>query len=292
MDRNIKNYYPTKVIVKGGHNTDYVVIGVMVLLVLIVWTILMYFTGVYFKTSSNKIYLGCAPGLCSTIVATGEKQCPVNPGDIVAYDPAYQVCNTKYGCEDAQIPYALQTDGSTNIMGTCEDGIICRCTKQASCPADVLVLFNMVGGTIYQENPDTSRVTFQQISLDNDSSTSNTYSNTASQFCAIKANHLNRVAPSACIYKNDNVITLYELKVCLNETQSCIFGQIAFYPQDFEKFILDKDHMNTIYDIPVACVPISNEVPPGHITNYCPPGLIPVFNKNIGKIVCVDVGYD
>lgn len=285
---NINDYRPQIIDIKAGKQTSYLVIGIILFFILAVCCVLMYYTCVYFKqTNINSNVVGaCQPGQCSTIIATGEKNCPINPGDFVLYDPTIQTCNTQYGCEDSRTPYALQTDGSVNIFGACEQGIECRCLSNPTCPQDILVLFNMVNGTIYQENPDTSRFTFQQISMLNDAGTIGSYSNPSSQFCTIKANHLDRVSPSACIFADHNDITIDELETCMNEVNSCVQGQIAFYPNNFDNFILNDQNLNAIYNIPVGCVQISNQVHDGHITKYCPYGSIPVYNKMIGKIVC------
>ncbi len=283
---NIHDYYPEIILIKGDHQTDYVVVAIVLILLLIVWIILMYYVGYHFRVigPSKKIYLQCQPGQCSTIVATGEKHCPENPGDSVMYDGAYQTCNSRYGCENSRTPYAVQTDGSTNIMGVCESGVTCRCVN-------ALVAFNMVNGTLYQDDPSSSRSSFQQIPLITDVGTTGTYSNPSTQFCAIKANHLNRVSPSACTYNDPNDISLAELKNCLNQVNPCILGQAAFYPQDFESFSLNNLNKAVIYNIPVTCVAVTNAVN-GHSTGYCNVNSVPVFNKMIGKIECVEIGSD
>lgn len=293
---------------KKEHSTDYfddisfLIIGVFAILLFIVWIVLIYYVNIYFKSNppSLKVYLTCKPGECSTIVSTGEKHCPVNPGDIIIYQPTFEVCNPKFACTDIRTPLAVMSNGETNIQGICEVNSICRCVNTPSCSDDTLVLFDMVNGNFYGNTINTStRVTFQQLVLQE-----NVFKNYSTQFCAIKANHLDRIAPGACIFADENNVQLSELHICMNQVNSCVTGQIAFVPENPNSFQLDLNNRYPIHNIPVSCMPPIASPGPyvskiaetnsfvGHINNFCIGQSVPVYNKYTGKIECKFTGGD
>lgn len=277
----------------GNDYIDYVIIAIILIFFLLVWIIILF----YIKKgiTNDSVYLQCIPGECATNIYTGEKLCPENTTDMILIDPSYQVCNSRYTCNNPITPFALNTDGSTNSNGVCENGQICRCLRTASCASDNLVLFNMINGTVYQGNPNASRAIFQQIPVSAQGENNTiTFSDPNTQFCAMKAYHLNRIAPGGCTFADPNNVTLLELQKCMNDNP-CMVGQIAFYPENPDNFILNNQTYNAIYNIPVACVPqITNTT--GHISNPCKDTeidtTVPVYDKRSGRIFCYNTGTD
>jgi hypothetical protein len=273
----------------GNDYIDYVIIAIILIFILLVWILIVY--NIKKNITSDSVYLQCIPGECATNIYNGTKICPSNTTEMILIDPSYQVCNSRYTCSNKKTPFALNTDGSTNSNGICENNEICRCLSKASCPNDSLVLFNMINGTMYQGNPNNSRTIFQQIPVASQGENNNIlFSDQNTQFCAMKAYHLNRIAPGGCIYADPNNVTLLELQTCMNNNP-CMVGQIAFYPINSDNFILNNQITNTIYDIPVACVPQITSTS-GHISNVCTGTTVPVYNKKTGKIFCYNTGTD
>src|SRR3990167_10924977 len=80
----------------------------------------------------------CPAGSCVTDLLTGVKTCPTNTTDTLIYDPSQSACNSQYLCDNPITPYALQSDGSTDLNGNCEPGVPCRCTTTAQCPSYIV----------------------------------------------------------------------------------------------------------------------------------------------------------
>lgn len=243
--------------------SEYTIIAITIIFILL---LLVFFTYTLYKTpTSNTTYFQCPPGECSTNIITGNKKCPQNLSTSIIYDKGNEVCNSKHSCENKQTPYALLSDGSTSTTGLCEKNTICKCLSKPQCSIDNLVLFTMKNGNVNQPY---SRSVFYQDSLEN-----TTYSETNTQFCSIKAYHLNRLSPGGCVFNDTNNITRDELLICFNKNP-CVTGTLAFYPKNADTFVFDN---NTVYNIPVSCVPSSQ----------CEKNRIPVFDKKNALIKCV-----
>lgn len=238
----------------------------------------------YMYPSVGKVYLECEDGKCATSLVTGEKRCNIDGGGgTITYDPSTEVCNSRFACENSLTPYAVQPDEGTDSSGLCYPGTICRCLTKPQCPQAIQVLFHLVNGST-QYN---SAGTFQQLKVSatqgtSTASTSLKFSQSNDNYCAIKAYHLNRVSPGACYFNNINDIQIDEIEQCFLGN-ACIQGQMAFYPKDFDSFVLNNKDTSAVYSVPVACFP-SDYTP----VNYCPQYTIPVYNKKENRIACIN----
>ena len=108
-------------------------------------------------------YIECNPGDCATNILTGAKKCLSDPNQIIAVNPQTAVCNPKYLCTNGLTPYALQSDGSTNALGLCENGFSCNCMRTPTCPFYNTSVFTNVNGNPYIDYIGTQRISFPQI---------------------------------------------------------------------------------------------------------------------------------
>lgn len=263
----------------------YILIAVTLILILGVLCWIIYGlgqgTGVL---SSGKVYFECTEGKCATNVYNGEKRCPDDTGQQILYDPAYETCNSRFTCEDPRTPYALLSNGGTSELGVCEPGSICRCLAKPQCPVETMVVFGLTDGSTFLQDNVSSRALFTQTPIGSQGETGApiTYDNTNTQFCAIKAYHLNRLAQGACTFLNPNQVTTTEIRQCL-ATNPCVIGVAAFHPMDADRFTLTATNTNAIYTTPVACVP-------GLRTGICGPTSVPVWNQATAEISCYNTG--
>jgi len=260
---------------------EYIICGIILFIVLLFIIIISYI--LYKNPNAEKVYLECPTFECATNVNNGEKRCPLDQGTIIVYDPSYEVCNSRFNCENTQTPYALLSDGSTNSNGTCEDGKVCRCMSKPSCNTNILSVFSLKNGST-QINNTGSRAIFEQNIINSMGTNSNpiTFSNTNTQFCTIKANHLDIISPSPCFFNNENSITVDEIKLCMNNNP-CLTGIMAFIPSDINTFNLNE---SSIYTYVVGCVVGEINDVNKSVINYCN-GKIPVFDKITNKIQCL-----
>ena len=100
----------------------------------------------------------CEIGQCATNITTGIKRCPP-AGETITLNLGNEVCNGQFTCNNPATPYALQSDGSTNFQGNCEQGVSCPCLNHQSCPSYISSVFSVSTGNPY--NP----VVGQQISF-------------------------------------------------------------------------------------------------------------------------------
>lgn len=243
---------------------EYVIIAVFLILILSIGCVCIYFY--YVNLNQTITYFSCDEGECSTNIFNGEKQCPINGK--IPYDPSVEVCNSRFTCESNLTPYALRSNGSTNALGLCEPGNICRCLRTARCATNITVTFKSSDGIL------------EQIPLNiqgNDGSEFFEITDPLSTFCAIKANNLYKISPGACNFLDPDNITTSEIVNCMR-SNPCLVGILAFNPLNTDNFIFNQ---NTIYNIPVSCIASK-----GPLKNYCPLNSVPVWNNKTGVIEC------
>ena len=257
-----------------------IVVCIIAALVILIICII-YYTSTVFTGST---YFTCNPGQCATNKYNGEKRCPELEKDKVFYDSSFETCNSRYTCESKFTPYALLPNGSTNSMGICAPGNICRCLDSARCATDIVSIFQITNGNI-----NNNRTVFNQISLDiqgNDGSQVFDISDPNTTFCGIKANHLNKITPGACTFTNPENIDLNELTICMR-SNPCLVGVLAFNPNDIDTFVLNKSNTTAIYNVPVSCMSSQgNPNTPNSLKNYCDSLSVPVWNNKIGVVEC------
>jgi hypothetical protein len=266
--------------------STYILIAVSFILFILFWC--WVFWTIFKNPPQKKTFFQCLPGQCVTDILLGDKNCPV-ANEMLLYDPEYQVCNSKYTCENSVTPYALTSNGGTNELGVCDPGVTCKCLRFPQCPIDNIVLFNLVNlgssgtGSIYT-----------QIPIENQGNAGNpplTYNSNNTQYCAIKVIHLNRLSPGGCRFKDPENIKLSELQECFR-LNPCTIGALSFYPKNVDSFHLSRDDKQALTTIPVACVPAINYTGLVNLNAGCEGTTVPIYDIKNQLIKCYNTGFD
>jgi len=223
----------------------------------------------------------CPPGKCATTIVNGEKVCPQDDSQSVAFNPEIQVCNSKFVCDSRETPFALQPDGSTDEFGRCAPGDLCRCLNRAQCPSWSLSTF-VASGSAYTEDTANSRLTYYQAPVQAQGVNQTvTYDNPNTESCSMKPYHLDRLSPGACAFAKPSDPTRAEVFTCINRNP-CVVGVLAFAPDDVENFSVHPDDFAKMVATPVSCVP-------GRTQNACATNQVPVWDPMSGTVVCFNV---
>lgn len=231
----------------------------------------------------------CAPGQCATDLFSGFKTCPTTDVSITV-DPAQAVCNSRFVCDNPITPFALQSDGSTNINGVCEPETECPCLRYSQCPEYVLSVFTSSNGNVYQPLMG-QRINFPQEStyVSNTSGVSTSlppiqYNNPATTFCAAPLSWLPLSNPGCNFVSaaNANSMDLNDILLCQGMVSGCsgllgspcLQGTLAALTNN-----PDSITEQTLPTTQFACV--SGEP--------CPCGQLAIFDTNFGAIICRQV---
>lgn len=275
--RSILDTGPRKPFVLPEDRTSkYVLIGISVILLVFWYTFLIYTAQDDIVGRNTVVYGTCPTGHCPTNVETGEKRCLADMSTVALYDLKTETCNPRYSCSDTRTPFALLTDGSTNVNGFCDENVACRCIPEQRCPIYTMALFSMTGGSEYVSNSADSKVGYSLVQVgsvmqDGVGSESISLKNPNTEFCAIGVSSLNRIAPNACDFVG--VPSFKTTSDCI-ATNPCITGTIAYVTKD-SKVIenIEKEYINNV----IACVP----------GEKCSAGNYPLWDAKKGKIECV-----
>ena len=236
------------------------------------------------RTSAN---IRCVPGQCATNLQSGFKTCPLNPSESLTVDPAQDVCNSPFVCDNPLTPFAVQSDGSTNINGVCEPNVQCPCLRVSQCPDYILSVFTISNGNPYQGLAG-QRITFPQEST-YVSSTSGVstdqppiqFTNPATTFCAAPLAFLPLSNPGCNFVSapDGNSMTYSDVLICMGAnrgcsgllTNPCLQGTLAIL-SDSPDTLTRAD----ITSVQYACVRGES----------CPCGQVAIFDTNFGGIVC------
>ncbi|CAH6421719.1 Hypothetical protein HVR_LOCUS1359 [uncultured virus] len=287
---------PRPIVVEPDDSPD-IILPLIVLIVFIAFVgwILFLLIGSGFQATSpsdpvasdnrSNFTIQCAPGQCATDLQSGFKSCPT--GDqVISVNPAQAVCNSPTVCDNLLTPFALQSDGSTNINGVCEQNSQCPCLRVSQCPEYVLSIFTANNGSPYQSLPG-QRITFPQestyINLNGQATTVPPiqYNNPATTFCAAPLSWLPLSTPGCNFVSaaNANVMDYDDLLICMGMINGCdgftgspcLQGTLAFLSPN-----PDDVNQNNIDTTQLACV--SGEP--------CPCGTVAIFDTSFGGIVC------
>lgn len=281
-------------------NSDNLVLPLIVLIVIIVivvWMLILLITSGFETSSAENPVTGdnrapeetptfCPPGQCATNLLSGFKTCPTNSADGVPVDPSSEVCNDAEFCNNPLTPFAVQSDGSTNIDGVCETGTQCRCLRTLQCPEYVLSAFTTRNGNPYLAL-DGQRLTFPQTSnyVDGNGQVINTppiqYSDPGTTFCSAPLAWLPLTSPG-CNFVNAeraNSMSYDDLVVCMGLPSgcngavgnACASGTLAIITNDPESLTQDN-----IVRQQYGCV---RGTP-------CPCDQVAVYDTEFGAIIC------
>lgn len=281
-------------------DTPEIILPMVVLIIFIVfigWMLYLLISSGFKSTnpgspvSSDKrtqVNIICGPGQCATDLQSGFKICPINETDSITVNPAEAVCNSRYVCDNLLTPYALQSNGGTDINGVCEPNTECPCLGVSQCPNYILSVFTTSNGNPYQSLGG-QRVTFPQISTYVSTSGIRTdnppiqFNNPAITFCASPLAWLPLSNPGCNFVSvaNSNSMTIQDLTLCMGMANpggcsglfgdACLQGTLALLSSD-----PDLVNGNDIATHQYACVR----------GQPCPCGQIAIFDTNYGGIVC------
>ena len=262
-------------------NSDYIIIALIVSAICLFWVWIFY--SLYTNNLNTKYFLVCDPGKCATSIYNGEKRCPELVTSSIAYDPSFEVCNSRFACENTTTPFALGSNGATNTFGSCDSGSICRCLNKPQCSYDTSVIFTVNGGVVGNFADASSRATIRQTpgSYGNIGNQTLDYPESNVSFCQIKLSRISRVVPrtSQCTFET-LAPTIGQYRTCIN-SNPCVVGRLAFKPINVDSFSYTAQN---IEQVPVGCVPNLNGL--GDEGPICTGLRVPVFNSQTGGIIC------
>lgn len=293
---------PRPVTVTPNDTSDLVlpIILLVVIVLFLIWMIvLLILSGFSSSTTDNPVATDsrtnnpttgvCPPGQCATNILSGFKTCPQDSGDTIGYNPTQEVCNDAFFCTNPLTPFAVLSDGSTNIDGVCETSVQCQCVSTPQCASYVTSIFNTRNGNPYVSFSG-QRISFPQSSsyVDNNGAVVQSpplqYSNPATTFCTAPLSWLPFANPG-CNFVNPleaNSMDYQDLLVCMGLPNSCngalgnpcLTGTLAL--------ITDNPESLNQTNIDVSQFGCVNGTP-------CPCGLVSVYDTNYGGIVCMDL---
>jgi len=262
---------PRPIVIDGDSTPSWIIIVISLVIIILFWIWIIY--TIRTNPSSGDPIMECAPGQCVTDVATGIKDCPTDVADIKTINPVTQVCNSPFTCENDRTPYALRSDGSTDLDGVCETGVQCRCLTQPQCAYYVTSYFRAQNGNPFQ-SIQPQRLVFEQTSSGlnaNDNFVSQppyALSSPTTEFCAIPNEWLCRTWGSVLNPNSD-------LSTPINESLGpCLSGTMAYVPDNPNRF--DGDQLAVT---PLSCVQ----------GTPCSSGLTPVWNNFTYQLDCVEI---
>lgn len=232
--------------VTGGVATLLVVVVVILIVLAIIFFISYTTTAGYQQNgvSSQQVRLNCTAGQCTVNIFTGDKQCPADAQTVLTADPLTEVCSSASYCDNDQLPYAEQSDGSTDPLGVCEPGVTCRCFKNPRCPNYIVSTFTAIDGNPYLPI-DTQRIKFEQnVSYTSTNQYGQTQlittpplrlTNPDTDFCSIPVRWRKRMAPRKC--KNGVLALLPPDPLRINYTNvavGCVARGLSCQPGDIE----------------------------------------------------------
>jgi len=279
-------------------NTAEIVIPLVVLIVFIVFIGIMLYllVGSGFESTNmdnpvssdnrSSFEIQCGIGQCATDLFSGFKTCPSNDVSLTV-NPSEAVCNSRFLCDNPLTPFALQSDGSTNINGICEENTECPCLRYSQCPQYILSAFTSNNGNPY-ESLNNQRITFPQISsyVSNTTGSSTStppiqYNNPATVFCFAPISWLPISSPGCNFISaaNGNSMDLNDVLLCQGMISGCsgitgspcLQGILAIITNDPES-ITEQNLSSAQF----GCV----------TGNPCPCGELAIFDTNFGGIIC------
>lgn len=209
--------------------------------------------------------LSCPPNQCATDLKSGIKRCP-QEGQSMSYNPGIEVCNSATLCDNPLTPFAQRSDKSTDSSGICPlindgytaRGSVCPCLRKAQCADYVTATFNTRNGDPYTTLQGQRIAFFQTVGTN-----PLTLGNAVTDFCQVPIAWLNRAIPGC---SNINEVNASTFSSCLQSSNHCLTGTLAIIPQQGISLLRS----------PVACVRGTS----------CQIGLLPVWDDQLGAIVC------
>ena len=262
VGRDIRDRYgPRPIFIKEDYTPAYILISITIVIILAFWIFIVFIVK---EDQDNDDPNGlpplrCVPGQCLTNLSTGIKICPLDSNRVLVGDAQTQVCNSPFSCDNPETPYALLSDGSTNLDGQCELGVTCPCLHKPQCANYVLSVFNVDNGNQNQPLTRSRTVFVQSFTSSNDGRFNSEpplqYDDVNTQFCSVENEWVgipddsdqNRLWPSICPQ-----------------------GTLAYVPSN----PLDFD----VTETELSCVPGSS--------SKCEPSQVPYWDNRVNSLCC------
>ena len=245
----------------GEYSTRVLVI-VSLIIITVFWILLIYWAAEspVSQKKGGGFYKDCPPGQCATNFYNGEKRCPQDLSKgVITSDLTIEVCNPPFECTSGRTPYALQTDGSTDALGICEEGVICQCLPTAQCARYINTAFSTTNGNPYVST-DGQNTTFIQelvtVAKIDDLTT----------FCQVPVQWLTRSSPGCT---EITPVTTQSITDCVSNSSPCLTGTLAFIG---DSTLTPQQILN----LPVACV----------TSPECPTGKVAIWDLQYNNTVC------
>lgn len=236
----------------------------------------------------------CPRDECSTNIISGFKVCPEANKEIII-NPSTDVCNPRFECNNPLTPFAVQSDGSTRLDGTCEDGVQCACARQSKCPDYVLSVFTVSNGNFFDPLPG-QRISFPQKSVfiagGGASGGAATdlppiqFSDPGTTFCLAKLSILPLATPGCKFVSatSNDIFTYDDLVLCMGaqsgcdgiNSNPCLQGVLAIVSND-----PDSLSATDISTYQYGCVR----------GNPCACGEVAVYDTRFGGVVCKKLSF-
>ena len=278
-------------------STEEVVLVLISLIILIVFSgfIIYLLISSGFQTSSqdNRTTLDnrgqttfqCGISECSVNLQSGFKTCP-EPNQSITINPAESVCSSRFVCNNNILPFAVQSNGSTNINGICEPNVECSCLAVSQCPNYILSAFTVSNGNAFQ-NYSGQRITFPQISnyVSGGEISDNPpirFNNPATTFCNANLSMLPIATPGCNFVDNTKQMSYNDLVICMGGSKGCSGLNVNPCLQGTLALITDNIELvnrTNIQNYQYGCVR----------GEPCNCGNIAIYDTNFGNVICRDL---
>lgn len=249
---------------KNSRDNDYTLYILTAILILFFWCLFLW----HYRSVSTTVLEECPPGECPTNIKTGQKRC-AEPHTVLLRDLETEVCNPRNACTSSFTPYALNTDGSFNSDGVCENGSTCRCTSQISCPFFAETLFtrssptpNLLDANYYYAQ--------SLIGSPQTGTTPTTFTDPFRQSCYITLPETARLNPALCV----SFSTPKDIVACV-QSNPCLSGRLTFVPERGSSSFDVKNMVSTS----MACI----------ASEACASNQVPVLDWKSGQTYCLTV---
>lgn len=258
-----------------------IIVSISLIIILISWLVIIYFISEskfqMYESGAGEVLVQCPVDQCATNIFNGQKRCP-SSGKQIASNINFEVCSSPFVCDDPSLPFAVQSDQSTNLEGNCEQGVQCRCISQLQCPEYIQSIFTSDNGNPYASIAG-QRVSFVQNT--NSGQTPIVYNFEDHKFCTVPIAWLPRSTPG-CSFMNQ--ITPQTITECMGGPRGCNDSNYFFNPCSRGTLAFITNNSNnfsaeSIEFIPLGCVSGSP----------CQCGLVAVYDTQIQQIVCKSI---
>jgi hypothetical protein len=256
--------YTVNVAYENSITTSIIVITIIIIGVFMVWLLIL-----IFNDTPPTTLAPCLPDKCATNIFSGVKRCPP-PGESISYNTDVEVCNSRFVCDNAVTPLAVQLDGSTSVDGICPTNVECRCVQTGvnTVPTYITNTFSGVNGNPYTSLAN-QRLTFTQTLTPSLS----TITNVTTEFYGVPSTWLARSSPG-CVqlpavidFKADSNQREI-LKNCFNDINPCLQGALALVPSSASLGVNQRDMNSMAYSCVRAKPCVEQEGLEGNPRNY------------------------